>query len=108
VNWSVLVYVLVQVFGPFLEKRLEDLFKRAQDLLEEGQEKPGEDTRTAIRTLFTAARGELWFWQRGRLRLLGACEKVALARADEIAGAVNGYAIPKLGLSEQVELAKAL
>jgi hypothetical protein len=52
------------------------------------------DPVLAIHDVFAAARAELWWWQRGKRRVLDAAQRVALGRANELASlAVKGSVV---------------
>ncbi len=61
------------------------------------------DPVLAVHDAFAAARGELYVWQYAKRRVLAACERVALRRAEEIAARAVGSGPPPVMTTAEYE-----
>jgi hypothetical protein len=103
-TWSLLINALVQLFLPLAQKWLEDLFKRIQDRLN----KLPDDPAVAVHDVFSAARGELSWWQFRKRRVLEAAQRIATKRAAElVAAARDGVPVAALSGAEHAALLDA-
>ena len=91
-TWPALLAALFELLSPILLAWLRDLLKRAN--LATGA--CPENTALAIHDVFANARAELSLWDRlrGRGRVLAACERVAIARAKDVATRAAGSGVP--------------
>ena len=85
-SWSVFLAALLQFVRPLAMRWLEELLKRAEELL---KDRPPASAAVAVRDVFDEARRGLWWWERSKRRRLDAVERVALARAEVLADAAR-------------------
>jgi hypothetical protein len=107
-TWTAILTVLLELFGPFVRKLIEDLLSRAKTELEAEGGVARQTAESNIQTLFDRAKAKTWKVQVVKRRILDAACQVALARAAEVAIACRGGPIPKLTLTEWTTLADAL
>jgi hypothetical protein len=104
-NWSALIAVLLEFFGPLIRAWLENLFKQAEPKLGAA---PG-DTDAATIKLFAAAHAETNWWNFRKRAVLAACRRTALNRSASIGAAIHdGAAVPKLSQQEAKAIAAAM
>lgn len=107
-TWLALARILVEMFGPWLLKILDDLLMKAKDSLAKTHGEHIAFTSTdAIVKLFEAAKKQTWPWQMWRRQLLDQCCAIAIKRQAEVLNAINGFGSqPYLTFNEQQELAE--
>lgn len=100
-SWLALFRVLLELFGPWLQKWLDDLLSRAA---EELKADPVPKAPEAIRALF--GRAERLTWWPWKKRLLRECCKRAIAQAAAVESACLGVGPqPYLSRAEERDLA---
>lgn len=100
-NWSSLITLLLQFFGPIIQKWLDGLFNPPATGSPANYDPPA-----GMALLFQTARANTWWFQFTRRAVLSACEKVATKRAAEFwAAAKMNAPAPVLTASEQATIA---
>ena len=106
-TWLALARILVELFGPWLLKALDERLHTAAADLERTEGAAAPADRAAVNQLFETAKGKLWFWQAGKWAILNRCQKIAVRRAADVVSAAKGIGSqPYLTRDEQQELAE--
>ncbi len=104
-NWTALIALLWQFFGPIVEKWFADIFKNAKPLGAVST----LDPPAGMARLFAAARAETWWWQAWKRSVLAVLEQAAVAHAAEFWTAMQtGGPAPQMTASEARKVAAAV
>ncbi|AMV25547.1 hypothetical protein VT84_14210 [Gemmata sp. SH-PL17] len=105
-SWSALITLLLQFFGPLLQKLLDDLLNR---LTPPQSNIEAIDPPAGMAALFQAARDQTWWFQFRKRAQLAVAERIAVRRAPEFWRAMKfSQPAPALTLVEKEQIRDTL